>query len=287
MPHYHPYALCFVLVLALTSDEYRWNTIKKTSGILNELGGDIICFQGTYILLKFDTNSTFAEVKATRNQLTRDTACPEGYDAFFSFPQSKVGYSGVATYVNSSKIPTIKAEEGLSRYLGDRLIPPLAPEERVSSYHAYPLAHDFDFFPDEAGDVPFDFIDLESEGRAVVTDFGRFVLINTYCPNEGSDERLPYKMNYNRLLNERVKLLIKEKREVIVVGDINICAAPIDSAEGNMGNNAAEWFAHPARSWFKEWTGPDGPMVDVIRKQWPDRKGMYTCMPRFTLFCRS
>ena len=174
-------------------------------------------------------------------------------------------------------MPAIKAEEGLSRYLGDRLKPPLAPEERISSYAAYPLAHDFDFMPDESGDVPSDFVELESEGRAIVIDFGRFVLINTYCPNERSEERIPFKMNYHRLLGERVRLLIKEGREVIVVGDINICATPIDHVEGDMGNNAAVFWDHPARAWFKEWIGPDGPLMDVIRRQWPERKSMYTC----------
>ena len=62
---------------------------------------------------------------------------------------------------------------------------------------------------------------------ALQLDFGLFVLFNLYCPNETSDARLPYKMNYNLLLVECVRRLIQVgKREVIVTGDMNVCAAP-------------------------------------------------------------
>jgi AP endonuclease-2 len=79
------------------------------------------------------------------------------------------------------------------------------------------------------------------------------------------------------MLEERVRRLILEGRQVIVVGDINVCAAPIDHVEGTLGNNATEFWDHPARAWFKKWIGPEGPMVDVVRMKWPDRKGMFTC----------
>ena len=61
-------------------------------------------------------------------------------------------------------------------------------------------------------------------------DFGLFVLINLYCPNEGSDARFPYKMNYHLMLQERVWRLIAAGWEVVVVvvSDLNACAAPID-----------------------------------------------------------
>ena len=65
--------------------------------------------------------------------------------------------------------------------------------------------------------------------RAFVVDFGLFVLINLYCPNEGSDARAPYKLNFHYMLRERVNQLIGEGREVVVTGDINVCAAPMCS----------------------------------------------------------
>ena len=54
--------------------------------------------------------------------------------------------------------------------------------------------------PDELGDVPSDLMTLDNEGRALVLDFGLFVLINVYCPNQTSDERLPYKYNFNLVM---------------------------------------------------------------------------------------
>lgn len=213
-------------------------------------------------------------MKTTRAQLTRDVAVPDPYHAFLSFPATKGGYSGVAVYTDSRSVIPLKAEEGLAGKLQPK--PPLTTEEHVSP--SYPAADDVDLVPDEKGMVPVDFDALEAEGRALVLDFGLFVLINLYCPNEGSEERLPYKVNYHLLLEERVRKLVEdEKREVIVVGDINITAAPIDHCEGSLNSRASEFWEHPARAWFKKWLSPQGPMIDVVRQQWPDRKGMYTC----------
>ncbi|OCH96401.1 DNase I-like protein [Obba rivulosa] len=242
LPQYHP-----------------WNTFKSFEDILNELEAEIICFQ---------------EMKSSRVALPRDVALPGPFHSFFSFPVKKGGYSGVAVYTDSRKVVPLKAEEGLSGVLQPK--PPLSPEERVSP--SYPRAHDIDAYPDEHGDVPSNFEALDGEGRAVVVDFGLFVLINVYCPNETDDTRTSFKMNYHLMLQERVRKLIEEEhREVIVLGDVNICASPIEHAEGNQPSFLSAFYEHPARLWFKQWLDPVGPMVDVLRKFWPQRKGMFTC----------
>ncbi|KAG8929864.1 Class II abasic (AP) endonuclease [Tulasnella sp. 418] len=85
-------------------------------------------------------------------------------------------------------------------------------------------------------------------------------------------------MNFNRLLQERVRILIEdEKREVIVVGDINVAADPLDHGEGQLKSGREGFWDHPARAWFRKWLSPNGPMVDVIRSFWPGRQGMFTC----------
>ncbi|KIK98130.1 hypothetical protein PAXRUDRAFT_824198 [Paxillus rubicundulus Ve08.2h10] len=134
-----------------------------------------------------------------------------------------------------------------------------------------------ELMPDEHNNTPSDLILLDAEGRALVLDFCLFVLINVYCPNETSDARLPFKMNYHYMLQERVNNLINEGREVIVVGDINISATPLDHCDGHLASNAATFHDHPARAWFHNWLTPSGCMTDVVRTFWPDRKGMYTC----------
>ncbi|KAI0085805.1 Endonuclease/exonuclease/phosphatase [Irpex rosettiformis] len=241
LPKYHP-----------------WNTFKEFEGILDELNADIICFQ---------------ELKYSRQALPRDVAMPSNYGSFFSFPTTKGGYSGVAVYARSNTATPLKAEEGLSGKLQPKT--PLTTLERISSH--YPSVNDIDLFPDEKGKIPASFNALDSEGRGLVLDFGLFVLINVYCPNETSDARTSFKMNYHLLLEERVRILMQEGREVIVLGDMNICATPADHCDGHLPSNANAFWEHPARQWFQKWLHPQGPMIDVVRTYWPERKGMFTC----------
>ncbi|KAG9049085.1 Class II abasic (AP) endonuclease [Tulasnella sp. UAMH 9824] len=217
-----------------------------------------------------------SEMKITRTALERPTALPGPYDGFFSFPLSKGGYSGVAVYADSRVAIPIKAEEGLTGMLQPK--PPLSPEERVSSASSYPDPDHFEFFPEEDGSTPPDFATagLDYEGRALVVDFGLFVLVNVYCPAETSDSRLSFKMNFHRLLEKRVRSLIAEGREVILVGDINIAATPLDHGEGSLASRQIGFYDHPPRAWYQSFLEPDGPMVDAVRKCHPAREGMYT-----------
>ncbi|KAJ7022669.1 Endonuclease/exonuclease/phosphatase [Mycena alexandri] len=254
IPQYHP-----------------WNTMKTHDDILNLLQADIICFQ---------------EMKSSRQNLPKAVGVPPSYHSFFSFPLQKNGYSGVAVYARSEVVLPRKAEEGLTGLLQPK--PPLSSAERVSVREAYPD----EIMAEMASDI--DFRNLDSEGRALVVDFGMFVLINVYCPNDGTEteERLQYKMDFHRMLEARVKGLIEvEKREVIVVGDLNACAAVIDHAEGNLmvARGQAEgmqgedgFWERDVRRWLRDWLisdaeGNKGCLVDVARRFWPDRKGMYTC----------
>ncbi|KAH0836508.1 Endonuclease/exonuclease/phosphatase [Lanmaoa asiatica] len=153
------------------------------------------------------------EMKVSRAGLDRNLAIPDPFHAFFSFPTSKGGYSGVAVYTDTRTVTPLKAEEGLSGTIQPKV--PLTTDERIS--HSYPSAHEMELMPDDHQNTPSDLVALDAEGRALVLDFGLFVLINVYCPNETSDARLPFKMNYHFMLQERVNKLIGEGREVIVV----------------------------------------------------------------------
>ncbi|EDR06754.1 uncharacterized protein LACBIDRAFT_299606 [Laccaria bicolor S238N-H82] len=255
LPQYHP-----------------WNTLKAHDDILNHLEADIICFQ---------------EMKSSRPALPKQVAVPPSYDSFFSFPIRKSGYSGVATYTRHSAVIPLKAEEGLSGVLQPK--PPLTAAERISDSDNYPPNAETASIE---GDL--DYADLDSEGRTVILDLGLFVLINVYCPNDGNgtEERDKYKMDFHRLLEMRVVGLIKEGREVMVVGDLNACAAIIDHCEGHLmvakglaeGLQGEEGFwGKDSRRWMRGFLVPEdegmpgGFMIDIVRKLWPERKGMYTC----------
>jgi AP endonuclease-2 len=250
------------------------------------------------------------EVKSSRAALPKSVAIPPSYHSFFSFPVKKTGYSGVAVYSRIDAAVPLKAEEGLTGLLQPKI--PLDPEERVSRWENYPPQQEHSNLQDgsgEKGEGDIDYKLLDGEGRALVIDFGLFVLINTYCPNDSSTpttsaaqsptlSRGKYKKQYHQLLSYRVDSLIKnEERQVIVLGDINACAAIIDHCEGDImvsrarkannlekGDESGFWDCEgtgEGRKWLSNWLynqdGTGGPMIDVVRRFWPERRGMYTC----------
>ncbi|KAH0582387.1 hypothetical protein H2248_010331 [Termitomyces sp. 'cryptogamus'] len=253
LPQYHP-----------------WNTMATFTNILDALEADVICFQ---------------EVKSSRTSLSKGVAVPPSYHAFFSFPVRRTGYSGVSTYVRTTSVVPLKAEEGLCSIIQPK--PPLTNEERVSTVEGYPQRIL------EGNDSDIDYKDLDSEGRTLVLDFGLFVLINVYCPNDGNgtDERNKYKADFHAVLEARVKGLVEvEGREVMVVGDLNACAAVIDHCEGPLmvAKGLAEglvgeegFWGKDSRRWMRDFMvsedGTSGHMIDTTRRLWPDRQGMYTC----------
>jgi len=97
-------------------------------------------------------------------------------------------------------------------------------------------------------------------------DFGLFVLINVYCPNLSSDERMAIKTNYYYLLQERGQLVEVDHREVIVVGEINVTATPDDRSDGHLQSYESTFWDEPRRKWFHERLYPQDPMYDVIRR---------------------
>ncbi|GAA5970880.1 hypothetical protein JCM21900_006427 [Sporobolomyces salmonicolor] len=232
---------------------HPWNVKRTYEGILEDLKGDITCIQ---------------ETKITRDQLDRGMACMNAYDSFFSFySRSKKGVHGTAIFTKRETTVPAKAEEGI----GSALLPATTTvSERIGGY---PLSSDVDMDYSTMKD-------LDGEGRTTVIDTGMFVLINLYCPNETNDLRLVFKNNFNKMVDKRVRGLIKAGREVIVVGDLNICASDLDTAEPEQRakNQGLETFTdHPPRKWLKEFTGPSGPMIDITRRLHPDRQGMFTC----------
>jgi len=261
-------------------------------------------------------------------RLPRDVlrALPPSYHSFFSFPDQRTGYSGVITYTRKETVVPLKAEEGITGLLHaspvegrhrntnePRLI--LSPEERVSSSDSsYPGLTDFgEDSNDEgstSGSIPSarlstDLRTLDSEGRTLVLDFGLFVLINVYCPNDGlvyeprtnNDHRIQFKADFLNVLEIRIRNLLREGREVILVGDLNACASIDDYCKGDLlieqiirereskildANDVdpEEIFWEEKRScrWLRDLIlGDQKCFVDVTRLYHPERKGMYTC----------
>ncbi|KAG9300268.1 hypothetical protein G9A89_011341 [Geosiphon pyriformis] len=227
---------------------HPWCEHKNYQKILESLEADIICFQ---------------ETKTTIERLDSDIALIPGYDAYFSMTKNNTAYSGVVTYVKNATFTPSKSEEGISGILNTKNF------DKDDQIGYYPTGYSTN-----------ELLEIDSEGRTVILDFGAFVLFNVYCPHESNPERLPFKMKFYKILKERVEALIKAGRRVIVAGDINVTHQKIDHCNPEKSVKEQKLISfedHPARKWFDSFVAPNGLMVDVCRKFHPGRKDMFTC----------
>lgn len=178
-----------------------------------------------------------------------------GYDAYFSFSRSKHGYSGVAVYVRLPLNP-ISAEEGITGH--DLNHATFEPSTSIET-HA---------------------MQLDAEGRCVILEFDLFVLMCIYFPNDASEERRSFKMDYHRCVEERTRHFLNQGKNVIVAGDVNAMHKEIDCCDPR--KNMKEWGITqfqdlPGRQWVDKFLAPKGPMIDLSRRYHPTRQGMFTC----------
>ncbi|CAG8485728.1 15150_t:CDS:2 [Funneliformis mosseae] len=243
---------------------YPWNKHREYKQILDTLNADIICFQ---------------ETKVTIDKLDSSLAIIPGYDAYFSSSRGKGGYAGVVTYVRTSTVKPIAAEEGISGVLSE--IPANAKSKDNMTTSGIKPSITSEFTTDEL-------LEIDSEGRCVTLDFETFVLFNVYCVHESSQDRLPYKLKFYKILQKRVEALLDSGRQVIVIGDLNVTHKEIDHCDPqkSMKEYGLESFGdHPARIWFDSWVSPNGPMIDLCRKLHPDEEGMFTCLVKWFKSC--
>ncbi|XP_042494644.1 DNA-(apurinic or apyrimidinic site) endonuclease 2 isoform X3 [Macadamia integrifolia] len=222
--------------------------------LLNSLEADIICFQ---------------ETKVARQDMTTDLITAEGYESFFSCTRTsdkgRVGYSGVATFcrVNSAfssnevTLP-LSAEEGFTGLLENF-------QRGVGSKE--------DEMPAKVeglqGMTKGDLLKVDSEGRCIITDHGHFILFNIYGPRAQCDdaERLQFKRTFFNILQKRWEYLLRQGKRIVVVGDLNIAPAAIDSC-----NAGPDFAQNEFRRWLRSMlVEQGGPFLDVFRVKHPER----------------
>jgi AP endonuclease-2 len=150
------------------------------------------------------------------------------------------GYAGVATFVKESLVP-------------------------LSAQSNFSTGIDLDI--------------VNSQGRCVITDHSHFVLLNVYFPHADSLERLEFKQTFSKAIQHQVDILLNQKRNVVLAGDVNVAHFEIDHC--NPKQSCLDWslsnFADFApRQWLDQFILPNGYMVDLFRKFHPTETGAFT-----------
>ena len=112
------------------------------------------------------------------------------------------------------------------------------------------------------GDPRFD-----DEGRVQIARFGRLVVANVYFPNgngkERDNSRVPYKLDFYRTLESRLKRLRKGGLRVLVMGDFNTAHTAIDLARPKSNKNTSG-FLPEERAELDRWV--DAGWIDTFRR---------------------
>ena len=252
-------------------------------GLLESLGADVVCFQETKL--------------ASRHSLIEapELCHADGWHAFFSFCTQEIGqkairgrstaYAGTATFVRADAWPRGAAATAAAA----RLAAPLSGGEAAHDAHGSAddgadaprrqvLEDDALLVVDEGGKA----WNVDLEGRCVLTDHGAFVLVNCYAPAQCREEERPgFKLAFHQALSRRLQQLRAGGRRVLLVGDLNVIAQPLDLTTANgdrAGFEAAGYFeASKFVRWFRGLCSDQGGFVDAFRGRHPDRDGAYTC----------
>ncbi|KAK5053168.1 hypothetical protein LTR84_002142 [Exophiala bonariae] len=266
-------------------------TTWNVNGIRNPFGyqpwRDKRTFEAMFDILEADI-VVFQETKIQRKDLRDDMVLVPGWDNYWSLPKHKKGYSGVVIYTRNAVCAPIRAEEGITGILtrpnSSTSFRDLPEDEQIGGYPTL----------EQLSQSEFDPAALDSEGRCVILEFPAFVLIGTYCPAERDETRTHFRSAFLRVLDGRIRNLVKMGKKVIWTGDLNISREEIDTAaaEESMRKNemnAIEWISTPARRMFNQLLvggkvhgerdegRETSVMWDICRGFHEGRRGMYTC----------
>lgn len=108
----------------------------------------------------------------------------------------------------------------------------------------------------------------DEEGRALTMEFNDFFVIATYIPNAGQNlVRLKYRVEEWDKAFQEYLIGLSSKKNVIWLGDINVCPEEIDIANPK-GNLRSAGFTIEERNSFKEFL--DKGFIDTFRKLHPE-----------------
>ena len=113
----------------------------------------------------------------------------------------------------------------------------------------------------------------DQEGRVITAEYPDFYLVNVYTPNSQRGlTRLEYRMQWEDVFQDYCAGLAR-KKPVIVCGDLNVAAQPIDLKNPD-SNHKNAGFTDEERAKFQQFL--DLGFVDSFRSLYPDKEGAYT-----------
>ena len=113
----------------------------------------------------------------------------------------------------------------------------------------------------------------DHEGRVITVEFEEFYLVTVYTPNSQNElKRLDYRMEWENAFRAYL-LALKEKKGVIVCGDMNVAHKEIDLTNPKTNRQNAG-FTDEERAKMTELL--DSGFVDSFRYFYPDAEGIYS-----------
>jgi AP endonuclease-2 len=142
-------------------------------------------------------------------------------------------------------------------------------------------------------EIGVDPLALDAEGRCVVLEFPAFVLFGVYSPANSNGLRDDFRYGFICALDCRIRNLVRQGKNVVLVGDLNVSRNENDTASAvedlrREGLTHEDYVSTPNRRIFNQLLiGGDvvgqrdegreeGVLWDTTRAFHPDRRGMYT-----------
>jgi len=110
--------------------------------------------------------------------------------------------------------------------------------------------------------------DLDDEGRTLIAEYDKFILLNFYFPNgQMNDTRLDYKLRFHDAAYDMFVKLKRKKKNIIICGDYNIAHNEIDLRHPKPNENTSG-FLRIERDWLDKFQKKG--FVDTFRYFYPN-----------------